>query len=385
MSHDHFDPGHLEVDPPTSPGGPSSRSDTSVLDRVPSRAAEVHVPARSFRYLGNKTRIADWIISCIGDRVASGARVADPMCGTASVARALADHGYIVTAADELTFPVLHARARLLSTSRCQFKPFAADYADAVRQLNAVRSIHGFFFREYSSEGTPENGSRPRAYFTGENAARIDGMRALLRTWSAAGADPAAIDMLLHDLVLAVNAYANIAGTYGYYRSSWNRKSEDRLALSPSPVVESRLPHAVLQGKVEAVAPGLDVDVCYLDPPYTKRQYGGNYHIPETIARQDEPTPVGAGGLRDWYPEYSNFCSRIHAPEAMRQVLRGLDVEWLFVSYSEDGVIPAGVLRDLLAEFGTVSRDEMPLQRFRSNGGGKNGSVNEHLYAVRMR
>ncbi len=386
MSHDQDLPCSIEVDEHSSPGWRSRPAAVPEGEaHVGARRVEVPASSMSFRYLGNKTRIADWIITCIGESVACGARVADPMCGTAAVARALADRGYVVTAADELTFPVLHAKARLLPTTRCQFRPFAVDYAGAIRTLNAVPPLQGFFFREYSNEGTPQNGCKPRGYFTGENAARLDGMREVLRQWTVDGADAAAIDMLLHDLVLASNAYANIAGTYGYYRSSWSRKSQARLELTTSPVVESRLAHVVLQGKVERVAPSLNVDVCYLDPPYTKRQYAGNYHIPETLARQDEPTPVGDGGLRDWYPEYSKFCSRVHAAGALREVLRGLDVERVFLSYSEDGVIPEVVLRELLSEFGEVTRNEMPLQRFRSNGGGREGQVNEHLYAVRMR
>lgn len=246
----------------------------------------VKAASRSYRYLGNKSRIADWITHQISQRVEIGARVADPMCGTASVALTLSDAGYVVTAADELTFPVLHARARLLPTARCVFKPFAKDYADAVFELNSSKPTPGLFFREYSNEGSPTNGSRPRAYFTGDNAAKIDGMRKLLVEWTTMGADQAAVDLLLHDLVLAVNAYANIAGTYGYYRSSWNKKSQDHLVVSMSTPVMGGEHHTVMQGKLEDIAPSINVDACYLDPPYTKRQYGGNYHIPETIARQ---------------------------------------------------------------------------------------------------
>ncbi len=339
----------------------------------------------SFRYIGNKSRIVEWLVDSIRGRLTAGARIADPMCGTATVSAALADAGYLVTASDELTFPVLHAKARLFPTSRCDFLPFASDYNEAIRQLNAVQPEHGLFFREYSSEGVPQNGARPRAYFTGENAARIDGMRSLIQSWAAAGADAAAIDLLLNDLILAVNMYANIAGTYGYYRSSWNKKSIAPLVITGSPVVQIEKPHVVLQGKVEAIAPTLSVDACYLDPPYTKRQYGGNYHIPETIARQDEPTPAGAGGLRDWRPEYSNFCSRIHAGASLRSVLKQLDVEWVFLSYSEDGVIEEPNLLAILDEFGTVVREEVELPRFRSNAGGKSGCLEERLYSVRMR
>lgn len=338
----------------------------------------------AFRYLGNKTRIVDWLVANIRATVAPGCRIADPMCGTATVAHGLAAAGYVVTAADELTFPVLHSRARLLPTARCDFMRVAANYADAIRRLNEVEPVRGYFFREFSDEGQPSNGVKPRAYFTGPNAARLDGIRAELRRWASMGLPKDAVELLLHDLVLAANAFANIAGTYGYYRSTWNPKSRQPLTLTPSPWVAHDGGHQVLQGKAEQIAPTLQADACYLDPPYTKRQYGGNYHIPETLARQDEPEPQGEGGLRDWRPEYSMFCSKIHAPAALRAVLAGLHVEWIFLSYSEDGVIGEQNLREILASFGSVQRHDKPLQRFRSNGG-KPGAVTEHLYVLRKR
>ena len=68
----------------------------------------------SYRYLGNKTRLTDWIVGEIAGVLPAGSSIADPMCGTASVSVALAHAGYSVTASDALTFPVVHARTRLL-------------------------------------------------------------------------------------------------------------------------------------------------------------------------------------------------------------------------------------------------------------------------------
>ena len=61
----------------------------------------------SYRYLGNKTRLTDWIVGQIVRVLPAGSSIADPMCGTASVSIALARAGYSVTAADALTFPVV--------------------------------------------------------------------------------------------------------------------------------------------------------------------------------------------------------------------------------------------------------------------------------------
>ncbi len=137
------------------------------------------------------------------------------------------------------------------------------------------------------------------------------------------------------------------------------------------------------QGKVEETIGGLEADVVYLDPPYTKRQYAGNYHILETLATGDEPEPVGMGGLRDWYDQYSSFCSKRSVRAAFETVLEQVRAPWVLLSYSEDGLVPAAEMRELLSRFGEVERDDIALPRFRSNGG-RSEHVTEHLYTLRV-
>lgn len=344
----------------------------------------------AYRYLGNKARLAGWVVDAIASRVAAGATVADPMCGTAAVSRELADRGYRVLAADLLRFPTLHARARLLVDEAFDdevgFGPVGT-YADAHAALDALPPEDGLFSREYGMGGTPANGSRPRRYFTAENAGRIDGARRALREWRAAGMPDAAVDLLLHDLVRAVNTVANVAGTYGFYRADLNPAAARRLTFTPSPRARDRGPgagHRVEQGAVEDLAATIEADVVYLDPPYTKRQYAGVFHIPETIAREDDPEPVGVGGLRDWSDARSDFCSYRRARQALSDTVKRLEVPLVVVSYSEDGVVPPERLRETLDEHGRVTRLERPRGRFRSNGG-REGPVHEHLYVVEKR
>jgi adenine-specific DNA-methyltransferase len=336
----------------------------------------------SYRYLGNKTRLASKIVAAIATEVPRGAVIADPMCGTAAVSAALAEQGYSVVAADELTFATLHAHARLLLSAPPPVTGTGHEtYEGALAFLNSVAPADGFFTEEYSSAGRPRNGSRARRYFTPENAGRIDAVRAQIRAWRDV-LPTSTHKLLLHDLILAVNDVANIAGTYGYYRSEWNRAALRPLVLQPSVFSASTSGHAVHQGKVEELASLIEADACYLDPPYTKRQYAGNYHILETIALEDFPDPVGDGGLRDWYDQYSAFCSRRSVTAAFEQTLANLDVHDVFVSYSEDGLLNPEQLERTLSRFGKVQRHDFALPRFRSNGG-KKAAVTEHLYHVR--
>src|SRR5438874_9303857 len=156
----------------------------------------------AYRYLGNKARIADWIADTVTAALRPGSTIADPMCGTATMSVAFAQRGLRVVAGDELTFPVLHARARLLYDDTYDFSTHAASYRTAIRTLNTLEPTKGFFWREYGSKGRPRNRNAPRLYFTAENAGRIDSIRATIKRWRREVLASLAADLLLHDLLL---------------------------------------------------------------------------------------------------------------------------------------------------------------------------------------
>lgn len=334
----------------------------------------------SYRYLGNKTKLADWIVGKISQVLPAGSSIADPMCGTASVSMALARAGYSVTAADALTFPVVHARTRLLAKTPPAFEAFGG-YAKALDWMREKTPIEGYFFREFGEAGSPANGRAPRLYFSATNAAHIDGIRQGVRELGLAGCiDEVERGVLLHHLILATNRVANISGTYGYFQRKLSRPALQSLAFIPIEFENTPGNHAVLQGPVEEIASDLDTDAVYLDPPYTKRQYAGNYHVLETLAREDEPVAAGDGGLRPWTDQASDFCYRRSAGRAFRETLEQLAVPHVFISYSEDGQVKEDELLSILSDFGRVTLHEQPHIRYRSNGGVKDGEVLERLY-----
>lgn len=332
----------------------------------------------AYRYLGNKTRLGTWITTTVNELVGPSGRVADLMCGTAVVAESLALQGYEVIAGDQLYFPCLHAKARLLFSDHEIFNKFGMSYNETIERLNQLEPISGFFAREYGAGGNPSNGRNPRLYFSGENAGRIDAIRAQLKTWRNQGLSASACDLLLHDLILAINQVANISGTYGYFHSTLSKASLQNLELKMSSVTQSGN-HQVVHGSVFETVRDLNVDLIYLDPPYTKRQYAGNYHILETIALEDQPLPVGDGGLRDWAAMSSPFCYRRHAPDAILKVMSIAKAGVVMWSYSSDGQVSLELFTEILNQFGKVEVRSADLPRFRSNQGGQGGSVNEYL------
>lgn len=342
----------------------------------------------AYRYIGNKSKLVPDILDRIREIVPPGATIADPMCGTASVSVALRESGYHVVAADLMTYAVHHARVRLRLDRAPRFRRLGdMSYRDVHAELSQLNPVKGFFLREFSPDGTPSGDHDPRAYFTSDNAARIDAMRQRIREWNESELlTTRENSLLLHDLIMAVNDVANIAGTYGHFRSKWSPSALRPLQLQPTKFLRGpSIRHTVLQGRAEDLAPMISADLCYLDPPYKKRQYAANYHLIETIARGDDPEAIGVSGLRDWWDQYSDFCSKRKIGDAFAAILGKMDCPYYLVSYSEDGLITLDQLRLILKEFGRVRVDTIPYKRFRSNNGSPRGPINEYLIHVDAR
>lgn len=336
-----------------------------------------------YRYIGNKTKLTPWLISRIKDIVPSGGTVADLMCGTASVSESLRQAGFRVIASDLMTFAAHHARVRLLLDEEPTLGRLGLTYDEVLVRLNELQGENGFFFREFSPAGKPTYGGEPRKYLTAANASRLDAMNRQLNQWKHEDLLTENENSLLrHNLVLAVNRVANIAGTYGHYRSSWNKASHDELRLRRSAFTRGRTDHVVLQGPAEHIAGTIDADLCYLDPPYMKRQYGANYHFIETVARGDEPEAVGVSGLRPWRDQYSNFCTRTKIQDSFRTVINEMNCRNFLISYSSDGLLKENELLELLAPLAEVSIEKQSYPRFRSNNSQLGAFVDEYLITL---
>lgn len=357
-----------------------------------------------YRYIGAKTRVVGEILPQIRKVVGETAHIVDLMCGTAAVSSELRQYGYQVTANDLMTFCYHHARVALLFQSPPTFsqaKDFVAEFSNisekslfpltayeaVLAALNAVPPKQGFFWREYSPDGRPAAGVKQRNYFSAKNAEKIDGIRTWIRELNKTGKlTDLEHSLLIHDLIMAVNDVANIAGTYGHYLSNSMERATETLKLKPTQLFlkEDSKRHAVLKGYAEVVAKDIQCDLCYIDPPYMKRQYAANYHILETLAREDEPEAVGASGLRPWRDQYSNFCTKTRIRDSFRKIFSQMRCPHFLISYSEDGLLTLAELEDLAAEFGEVEVVKFTHKRFRSNNSPLHSSLTEYLINLRV-
>jgi adenine-specific DNA-methyltransferase len=81
-----------------------------------------------------------------------------------------------------------------------------------------------------------------------------------------------------------------------------------------------------------------DVELAYLDPPYNQHSYAGNYHVWETIVRNDAPGHYGVACKRlDVRERRSPYNSKTLAWDALSDLVSSLTTPWLVVSFSNEG------------------------------------------------
>ena len=319
----------------------------------------------TFRYIGSKSRLVDQITAHMG-HPRKGAFFVDAFCGTGAVAEAAAEIGWDVRINDSLHSAVISAGARLISHEQATFKKLGG-YAKAISKLNTATPMQGFMWREYSPASFDLCGIE-RRYFSQENAARIDSMRALITDWRQAGIIHEVEErLLIADLFGALNRVANIAGTFGCFLSKWTRQSQDKITMRCRELKTVGVHVDATVGDVFDV-PNAAQDVVYLDPPYTKRQYASYYHILETVALGDEPAVEGVAGLRPWKDRASDFCYKTRALRTLSRLVHGLKAQKVLLSYSSEGHI---CMQEMKAELSEIGKSVMyplgKIGRYRPN------------------
>lgn len=346
-----------------------------------------------YRYIGSKDKLSDIIISEIRRINNKAETVIDLMAGTGLMSLALRQNNFKVVANDVMTYSYHHLSLHLLLNKAPNFNNITSiiknnnvveknNYELILNHLNNIKPIKGYFFNEFSPEGNPINATKVRKYFTAENAAKIDGIRKEIKKLKKRKLiTELEHSLLLHDLIMASNDIANIAGTYGHYLSKFVKRAESPIELYPSSFsnIGRTEGHQIFKGYAEEISANLKGDICYIDPPYIKRQYAANYHILETLAREDKPEAIGESGLRPWRDQYSNFCSKVKIRSSFDKIITDINCQDILISYSEDGLIPITDLISFLSNYGTVSKKNIEYKRFKSNNSKKKSTLNEYL------
>lgn len=335
-------------------------------------------------YIGNKRKLVPLIAEAVGRTGVSGGVFFDAFAGSGVVARYAKSAGYSVIANDWEPYAEVINQAYIAANRAPGFEGLGGMDA-AFARLNALPGMRGYIASHYCpADDEHYDTERERMFYTQRNGRRIDAIRETIRAWSDEGLIGRAEEaVLLAPLIYQASYCSNTSGVFkgfhrgwgGATRTAWYR-IRSHLTLKPPLLCDNGLVNEVFREDALELAPKVDCDIAYLDPPYNQHQYGANYHLLNTVALWDKPpiSPViSRNGVRDkaairgdWRTQRrSAYCYRSSAMDAFAGLVSRLRARWIMVSYSTDGIMPVENMLACLADRGALDVVVRKYKRYR--------------------
>lgn len=332
------------------------------------------------RYLGNKTSIVQHITNLLEKHSLLNQHHTffDAFCGTGTVAHAVHNQCNIILN-DNLLFATIYAKGRIVQ-DRCTFNTLGFS---PIEYFNQSRDLQqGFVYNNYSPEGS-------RMYFSEFNAQRIDYFRNTIENWYCTKRiNENEYCYLLCCLMESVSKVANIAGVYGAFLKTWDTRATKPIQfIKPEQAQEqtqdSRLSITTYNGNIEEIIDTIDCDILYLDPPYTHNSYSVQYHILETIIRNDNPQLTGITGARKYSNIFNRWSKKYEVEVALERVIAKTRAKYIVMSYSSDGIMSKDYILNVLKRHcyaETLEAIEIPYKQYLNSRAQEKEEHYEYLF-----
>ena len=325
------------------------------------------------RYLGNKDSIIHEIKNLLEDKQILNSNLSffDAFCGTGSVADAFKNY-YDIIINDNLEWSVVYAKGRV-NSRKCKFEKLGFDPIEYFNSNDNVE--YGFIYNNYSPGGSE------RMYFTANNAARIDYFRKTIEDWKNNNLlTDDEYCYLLACLIESVSDVSNTAGVYGAYLKKWDNRAIKPIVFDR---VDSKNINAKsltsFNDKIENIIENIQCDILYLDPPYTQNQYGTQYHLLETLIKDDSPSISKITGSRSTSPMRSEWSKEYKVHILFDKILAKTKAKYIVFSYSIDGFMSKDFIEASMKRYGKPETYECRKISYKKYQNWKSKKSNEHF------
>lgn len=303
------------------------------------------------KYIGSKRALLTQIATAVRAGLPDGGSVCDLFSGSARVGHALKREGFQVWSNDH------NAYAHILATAYVQAdRERWLERAEAVlAELRTVTPEAGWFTKTFCEDAR---------YFTPQNGALIDAMRDRI---AAMALEPELEAIVLVSLMEAADRVDSTAGLQMAYMKQWAARALKPLELRMPDVLPGVAggPCKATHADAVELAPQVEADLVYLDPPYNQHSYLGNYHCWESLILWDRPETYGIANKRiDVRTRKSAFNSRPGIAPALKAVIEGLKAPNLIVSFNDEGYLERDQLVEMLSGRGEVQVIEIARPRY---------------------
>lgn len=338
------------------------------------------------RYIGSKTNLLDEL-NLVVKPYAKMNKFCDIFAGTGSVGRFFKPQ-FEITSNDALFFSYALQKAcieldetpkfsKLVSKIQCDPITFLSNLDESTYKFKKNK----FIYENYSPTNVNE-----RMYLSNSNALRVDAFRQLIDEWRESNLiNELEYFYLIASVVEAVPFVSNIAGTYGAYLKTWDKRTQKRINPIPLPIITNNKNNKSYNEDVNDLIKKISGDILYIDPPYNGRQYLTNYHLLETIARYDNPEIKGVTGIRNDRSALSDYCRSTKVSQAFNQLIEDANFKVIFVSYSNEGFMSSDEIASILQSHGkksTFKLKTIPYRRYKRTSTNEKNNLNEYIFKI---
>lgn len=268
------------------------------------------------RYLGNKYKLLTFITKIVQSECKNINTIADIFAGTGAVASAFTDKKLI-------TNDIMY------SNYICHVAWFSNQKYSEEKIISLIMEYNNISVDEdnYMSENFANT------YFSLEDCKKIGFIREdIERKFKQKEINTRERALLITSLLYAMDKIANTCGHYDAYRQGV--KFEKHLELSvPQPAQNLNDNNICYNIDANELAPNIEADLVYIDPPYNSRQYCDLYHLLENVARWTKPEVFGIAKKMDRTTLKSEYCTQ-KATVAFEKLISSIQAKYIILSYN---------------------------------------------------
>lgn len=302
----------------------------------------------TIKYIGSKRLLVPRIEQIV-EGLGRLETAADLFTGTTRVARMLKRRGLFVHVNDVLAHGEVLGRSAIATDAR------DVDHdalAELIADLDATPPEPGYFTRAFCEQAR---------YVHPDNGARIDAIRARIERELP---DEPMRCLALTSLLLAADRVDSTTGVQMAYLKAWAPRALKPLKMLVPELIDGAGSVTRMDAADCARALG-PVDLAYIDPPYNQHSYLGNYHVWETLLRDDSPKSYGVANKRiDCKTRKSPWNSTRLIAGAFHELIEAVDARWLLVSFNNEGALTTQEVTGILESRGTVQRVDVEHPRY---------------------
>lgn len=268
------------------------------------------------RYLGNKYKLLPFITGVVNENCHDIQVVADLFAGTGAVSSAFQDKTII-------TNDILYSN---YISNLAWFSP--QEYNE-----QTIRDIIIAYNQLHVEEDNYMSENFADTFFSKEDCKKIGYIREDIETkFRKKKINERERALLITSLLYAIDKIAKTCGHYDAYRKGVEFDLHLELSV-PQASHENNANNQCYNQDINQLAPHVNADLVYLDPPYNSRQYCDAYHLLENVARWQKPKVYGVAKKMDRSNLKSAYCTQ-DATAAFANLINSIHARYILLSYN---------------------------------------------------